>query len=160
MESKNIARVTFAELDDVKSVMVLVSGELNDKGRAYSLMNASGIRKNSAAMVEARRDILATGELLLSILDEYRRLHVTCECPVTDEQIAQGQEEIRGNLNKVREDAANCGPVDESPEHAAEDLIKMLGASGVQLPPGFDPSALLPGLSTGNGDESGTGLYL
>src|SRR3546814_19420245 len=36
MESKNI-RVTFAELADVKAVMVLVSADLDTKGRAYMM---------------------------------------------------------------------------------------------------------------------------
>jgi hypothetical protein len=154
MESKNI-RVTFAELADVKAVMVLVSADLDTKWRAYTTLRSLGMRANSAAMAEARRDVSATAELLLVVTAEFRRLHTDCPCPTTDAEIAEGMESVEQLLSEVREHEAEAGPVDTDPGHAAEDLVKFLGATGIQVPEGYDRSEI-PGLSYGDG----TGMYL
>jgi hypothetical protein len=156
MESKHIQRVTFAELADAKSVMVLVSNDFNQKGRAYEMMRAIGVRPNSGAMAEARRDVTAPGELLLAVTAEFRRLHVDCPCSTTDDEIREGEESIKVKLQEIKAEADKAGPTDDNPEHAAEDLLKFLGATGIPVPEGFDASQL-PGLSSGN---EGTGMYL
>lgn len=154
MESKNI-RVTFSNLEDVKLVMVLVSSDADQKYRAYKMLQQIGTRPNSASMAEARRDNIATLELLLSIGEEFERLHVDCPCPTTPEEVSQGLVQLRERIAEIKADDATAGPVDTDPVHAQEDLLKFLGATGIPVPEGFDRQEI-PGLSYGNG----TGMYL
>jgi len=159
MESKNIQRVTFAELADTKLVLVLLSADADQKYRAYRMLVQMGQRLNSAAMAEARRDNIATLELLLSVATEFRRLHVDCPCSTTPEEVEEGIKQIRERLDSVKADDASAGPIDTDPNHAAEDLVNFLSATGMEIPEGFDPRSL-PGLRAGNDPYDGTGLYL
>lgn len=156
MESKNIQRVTFAELSDAKSVMVLVQADIEHKWSAYRTMVSMGVRPNSGAMAEARKDIVETLQLMLAVTDEFQRLHTDCPCPTTNEEIEEGKSRLREALDRVNQEAAEAGPVDNDPAHAIEDLQKFLGATGFPVPEGFDRMDV-PGLSTGN---DGTGMYL
>lgn len=155
MESKHIQRVTFAELADAKTVMVMVADSAEHKWGAYRMLVQMGMRPNSGAMVEARRDIAETLGLLIAVSEEFRRLHVDCDCPTTDAEIEQGTAELRERLAGIEREQAAAGPVDTNPAHAADDLRKFLGiTTGVQVPEGFDRSEI-PGLSSGEG----TGFY-
>ncbi len=160
MGSKNIQRVVFAELADAKAVMVLVSTDFGHKLRAYDMIKATGVRLNSAGLVEARRDIIETGELLIAVSAEFRRLHTSCECPTTDEEINQGIADVVKFVADIKADDKAAGPVDKNPAHAAEDLRKFLTASGIGGSFPGDASGLIMGLSTGNPENDGTGLYL
>ena len=155
MESKNIQRVTFAELSDAKSMMVLVQADIEHKWSAYRTMVSLGVRPNSGAMAEARKDITETLGLLLAVTDEFQRLHVDCPCPTTNEEIEAGKIELRKALDKVNREAEEAGPVDNDPVHAIEDLQKFLGATGFPVPEGYDRQEI-PGMAYGDG----TGLYL
>ncbi len=159
MESKNIQRVTFAELSDAKAVMIVLSTDFGHKVHAYRMIKSTGVRLNSAGLVEARRDIIETGELLIGVSAEFKRLHVSCPCPTTNDEISQLIADVVGMVADIKGDAEKAGPTDRNPQHAAEDLVKFLGVSGFELPEGFDPSTIV-GLSDGNGDQPGTGLYL
>lgn len=159
MESKNIQRVTFAELADAKAVMVMVAGDLESKWGAYQTLKSIGMRPNSGAMTEARRDITETIGLMLAVAGEFRRLHVDCPCSTTDEEIETGITELRERLAQVTQETADAGPVDTDPGHAIDDLQKFLGMVGIpDVPEGFDRSQL-PGMRYGELSD-GTGTYL
>lgn len=154
MESKNIQRVTFAELADVKLFLVLIADNAESKWSAYKQMSALGMRPNSGAMTEARRDITETLGLYIAVTEEFRRLHVGCECPTTNEEIEDGIKELKSKLAEIEKETADAGPVDTDPGHAIADLRTFLGAVGMQVPEGFDRKEI-PGMSTGDG----TGFY-
>lgn len=154
MESKNIQRVMFAELADAKAVMVMVSTDLEQKWGAYSTLKSIGMRPNSGAMTEARRDITETIGLLMAVALEFQRLHVDCPCSTTDEEIETGITELRERLAQIERETADAGPVDTDPGHAVDDLQKFLGVVGVQVPEGFDRREI-PGMAT----DDGTGFY-
>jgi hypothetical protein len=157
MESKHIQRVTFAELADAKAIMVMVAGDLEHKWSAYQTMKSLGVRNNSGAMAEARRDISDTIDLMITVASEFRRLHVDCPCSTTDEEIAEGIAELRRRETQLATETAEAGPVDTDPVHAIGDLQKFLGAVGLEVPEGFDRQDV-PGLRYDGND--GTGLYL
>ncbi len=161
MESKNI-RVTFSHLEDVKLVMVLVSSDADQKYRAYSLLKSMGHRPNSAAMAEARRDNIATLELLLSIGEEFKRLHVDCPCPTTPEEVDQGLTQLRERIEDIKADDASAGPVDNDPQHAMSDLRQFLSDVGLPFPTDDElTGGQLPGTRNARFDgNDGTGLYL
>lgn len=154
MESKNIQRVTFAELADAKAVMVMVSNDLEHKWGTYTTLKGIGMRPNSGAMTEARRDISETIGLLMAVALEFQRLHVNCPCPATAEEIETGIIELRERMAQIESETAAAGPVDTDPGHAIDDLQRFLGVVGVQVPEGYDRSEI-PGMSTGEG----TGFY-
>lgn len=161
MESKNIQRVVFAELADAKAVMVLVSTDFGHKLSAYNQIKSMGVRLNSAGLAEARRDITETGELLIGVAAEFKRLHGSCDCGTTDDEISQGIADVVKFVAEIKEDTELAGPTDKNPEHAAQDLSKFLdavGFRGVALP--FDASDLPDTRNASGGNEPGTGLYL
>lgn len=157
MESKNIARVTFTLLVDVKAVMVMVAGRLDEMLRAYRMMSGIGVRANSPAMAEARKDVTNTLRLAIAVGEEFRRLHVDCECATTDAEIDEGNAIMRKILAEVQRDTVAAGPIDRDPEHAVDDLQKFLGVAGFDVPEGFDRMQI-PGMSVD--PNEGTGLYL
>lgn len=161
MESKNI-RVTFSHLEDVKLVLVLVSSDADQKYRAYSMLKDMGQRPNSAAMAEARRDNIATLELLLSIAEEFKRLHVDCPCPTTPEEVDQGLTQLRERIEEIKADDASAGPVDNNPQHAMSDLRQFLSDVGLSFPTDDElTGGQIPGTRNARFDgNDGTGLYL
>lgn len=158
MESKNIQRVTFAELADAKAVMMMVATDLEQKWGAYQTLKSIGMRPNSGALTEARRDITETIGLMLAVAGEFRRLHVDCPCSTTDEEIETGINDLRERLAQITQETADAGPVDTDPGHAIDDLQKFLGVVGVQVPEGYDRSQI-PGMRYGELSD-GTGTYL
>jgi hypothetical protein len=154
MESTNIQRVMFAELADAKAIMVMVATDLEQKWGAYQTLKSIGMRPNSGAMTEARRDITETIGLMIAVASEFRRLHVDCPCSTTDEEIETGITDLRERLAQIGQETADAGPVDTDPGHAIDDLQKFLGVVGVQVPEGFDRREI-PGMATGDG----TGFY-
>ena len=165
MESKNL-RVTFTNLEDCKVFLTYATADVENKWGAYQVLTSLGLRANSAAMGEARSDILNTLELLLDISIEFERLHVDCPCSITQEEVSNNIRVVREKIEMIRREMAEVGPVNTDPQAAAEDLRNFLTkARGIlppgMIPPGMDASGMVPGLSTGeNGDAPGTGLYL
>lgn len=160
MESKNIQRVVFAELADAKSVMVLVSSDFGHKLHAYQQMKSLGMRPNSAAMTEARRDTTETGELLIAVAAEFKRLHVDCDCGTTPEEISQGIADVVKFVAEIKADTEAAGPVDNNPAHAIEDLETFLNAVGAPVPPDVFGGSAPDVRNARYGDGDGTGLYL
>lgn len=159
MKSKYIQRVVFVDLADAKSVMVLVSSDFGHKLHAYQQLKSLGMRPNSAAMTEARRDTTETGLLLIAVAAEFKRLHVDCDCGTTDEEISQGIADVVKFVAEIEADTDAAGPVDTNPAHAVEDLQTFLGAVGAAIPPGMFGDA--PDTRNARyGDGDGTGLYL
>ena len=166
MESKYIQRVTFAELSDAKSVMMLVQEHVETQWAAYQAMGSLGLRPNAAAFAEARKDIMKSISFLIEVMGEFQRLHVDCTCPVTHQEIEAGKQHLAEALERVHQEEQQAGPVDTDPAHAMADLRMFLGAVGMPVPEGYDRMDIPP--STGrNGvfelsddDSKGTGLYL
>lgn len=159
MESKHIQRVTFSILEDVRLVLILVSSEADMKYRAYKQMQSLGIRPNSGGMAEARRDNIATLELLLSISEEFQRLHVDCPCPTTPEEVDQALTRIRERIAEIKADDSSAGPTDTDPGHTIEDLRQFLSDVGFPVPD--ELSGDLPDVRNARFDgNDGTGLYL
>ena len=175
MESTNIqARITFRSIEDVRLFMTMVVDELATMQRAAGNMARLGVAANSPSMDNARKDTRNTAELLISVYQEFKRLHpVQCKqdnCTVGDEEINDAIESLRAlveEIDKSQKEADAMPPMTEDQERA--DML-----SGLASALGIDPANLnaLPlnpfeGPATIGGDvpdtrdaSSGTGMYL
>ncbi len=165
MGRKNI-RVTFTELDDVKSFMAYQSQRLADMMGAYRMLGQFSMRPNSAALVEARRDILHNIGLMIDVMYEFERLHTgNCPCPLTQERITEVIEDWESKQAEYEAEVNAAGEPDENPEHAMEDLNAFLIGTGM-MPEGMPPATsdalrrVIGNGYSGGDDQQGTGLYL
>jgi F420-0:gamma-glutamyl ligase len=126
MESKNIHRVTFAELADARLVMTLVSSHADMLVRSAAHMKSIGIADNSPAMAEARKDCRSVAELIIACIDEFSRLHVECDCTVTDEQIRETRRGFVEMIAGIDAETAAAGPINRDPVRAVEELNRAL----------------------------------
>jgi hypothetical protein len=124
MESKNIQEseetphVTFSHLEDAKDYMMFVVDQVEMKRRAAQRLVNIGIPENDPSMNEARRDTRHAAQLLLSVYQEFRRLHPgNCDCSVTDEQIVEGMrgvQELIDDIDKSQTHADSLPPLTNS----------------------------------------------
>jgi hypothetical protein len=165
MESKNITaedefstpRVTFRDLDDVKNIMIFAVDDLEDCRKAAAMLASLGTPINARPMFEARKDARRKATFVISVYQEFKRLHVNCDCSVTDDQIDQAITDMRQMVREI-DDSENqaiaMGPVDMDP-------IAMLGSILGRVPGMPDGGQSTDGPVSGVRDASaGTGMYL
>lgn len=104
MGTDNERRITFANLADVKAMISVLIDGFEATVKEAGMIARMGTPANSPESTEARQRGREYAELLIATYEEFNRLHVDCECPMTEDDVTRTIEQLRDILADIDTD--------------------------------------------------------
>lgn len=176
MGTDNELRITFANLDDVKTMISVLIGGFEATVKAAGMLARMGTPANSPESMQARQAGRDYAKLLIATYEEFNRLHVDCGCPMTEDDVTRAIAQLREILTDIDRDdemAANTPPYvnKENPLAALFNRLSDESGGGMQVAKigsAEDVKAFFESLGGAESPETregkfgtdGTGMYL
>ncbi len=154
MGTDNERRITFANLDDVKTMISVLIDGFEATVKAAGMLARMGTPANSPESMQARQAGRDYAELLIATYEEFNRLHVDCGCPMTEDDVTRAIAQLREILlaalfNRLSDESG--GGMQVAKIGSAEDVKAFFESLG---------GAESPETREGKFGTDGTGMYL
>jgi hypothetical protein len=162
-------RIEFRDLADVKTMISVLIDGFEATVKAAETIARMGVPANSPESTEARERGREYAELLIATYEEFNRLHVDCECPMTEDDVTRAISQLREILADIaKDDERAAGMPAYSGGNPLEALMARLagsdGAAGIQMVTPDQLMGMIGGKPDGTHDAKfgtdGTGMYL